>query len=37
MKRGLRNSPDEWELELKIPHLLKLKEQDTKGEIDLKY
>lgn len=37
MKRGLSNSPDEWELEFKIPHLLKLQEQDKKGEIDLRY
>jgi transposase len=37
MKRGLRKTPDEWELEVKIPELLKLKEQDKKGEIDLRY
>jgi transposase len=37
MKRGLSKIPDEWELEFKIPELLKLKEQDKKGEIDLRY
>ena len=37
MKRGLNKTPDEWELEVKIPQLLKLKEQDRKGEIDLRY
>lgn len=28
MKRGLSKTPDEWELEVKTPELLKLKEQD---------
>ena len=37
MKRGLSKTPDEWELEFKIPQLLELKEQDKKGEIDLRY
>lgn len=37
MKRGLSKTPDEWELEVKIPELFKLKEQDKKGEIDLRY
>jgi transposase len=37
MKRGLGRTPDEWEVEVKIPQLLKLKEQDKKGEIDLRY
>lgn len=37
MKRGLSKTPDDWELEIKIPELLKLKEQDQKGEIDLRY
>jgi transposase len=37
MKRGLSKSPKEWELEVKIPRLLELKEQDEKGEIDLRY
>jgi len=37
MKRGLSKTPDEWELEVKIPKLLELKEQDKKGEIDLRY
>ncbi|MGL6140568.1 MAG: IS630 family transposase [Planktothrix sp.] len=37
MKRGLSKTPDEWELEVKTPELLKLKEQDKKGEIDLRY
>ena len=37
MKRGLSKTPDEWELEVKIPKLLELKEQERKGEIDLRY
>lgn len=37
MKRGISKSPDEWELEVKTPKLLELKEQDKKGEIDLRY
>ncbi|CAD5934990.1 Transposase [Planktothrix agardhii] len=37
MKRGLSKTPDEWELEVKVPELLKLKKQDEKGEIDLRY
>jgi transposase len=37
MKRGLSKIPAPWELELKIPKLLELKEQDKKGEIDLRY
>jgi transposase len=37
MKRGLNKSPEAWELEVKIPRLLELKEQDKKGEIDLRY
>ncbi|VXD17366.1 transposase [Planktothrix serta PCC 8927] len=37
MKRGLSKTPDDWELEVKMPELLKLKEQDKKGEIDLRY
>ncbi|BAU64976.1 transposase [Stanieria sp. NIES-3757] len=37
MKRGINKTPDEWELEWKIPRLLELKEQDKKGEIDLRY
>lgn len=37
MKRGLSKSPDDWELEFKMPKLLELKEQDKKGEIDLRY
>ncbi|ACK64730.1 transposase (plasmid) [Rippkaea orientalis PCC 8801] len=37
MKRGLAKSPEEWELEVKMPKLLELKEQDKKGEIDLRY
>ncbi len=37
MKRGLSKSPDEWELEVKLPKLASLKNQDKKGEIDLRY
>jgi hypothetical protein len=37
MKRGLSKLPNEWELEVKMPELLKLKEQDKNGEIDLRY
>lgn len=37
MKRGLSKIPAQWELEFKIPQLLQLKEQDKKGEIDLRY
>ena len=37
MKRGLSKSPDEWELEVKLPKLAELKHQDKKGEIDLRY
>jgi transposase len=37
MKRGLSKSPDEWELEVKLPKIKELKEQDEKGEIDLRY
>lgn len=37
MKRGLSKEPDEWELEVKIPVLTKLIEQDRDGKIDLRY
>lgn len=37
MKRGMRKTPDEWELEVKIPRLEELKEKAKKGEIDLRY
>lgn len=37
MKRGMSKSPDEWELQVKIPRLLELKEKENKGEIDLRY
>ena len=37
MKRGLTKEPDEWELEVKIPVLTELIEQEKKGEIDLRY
>jgi transposase len=37
MKRRLSKLPHEWELEVKMPELLKLKEQDKNGEIDLRY
>jgi transposase len=37
MKRGLNKSPDEWELEIKLPELVELKNRYKKGEIDLRY
>jgi transposase len=37
MKRGLSKTPQEWELEFKLPMLLELKEKDKKGDIDLRY
>ncbi len=37
VKRGLSKTPDAWEVEVKKPKLLELKEQDEKGEIDLIY
>lgn len=37
MKRGLGKKPYEWELEVKLPEIEKLKEQYKKGEIDLGY
>lgn len=37
MKRGLSKQADEWELEVKLPRLTELVEQDQKGEIDLRY
>ena len=37
MKRGLRKSPEEWELELKVAELKELKNKEKKGEIDLRY
>jgi transposase len=37
MRRGLSKKPSEWELEVKLPEIEKLKEQEKKGEIDLRY
>lgn len=37
MKRGLSKEPDEWELEVKLPVLTELIEQEKNGEIDLRY
>jgi transposase len=37
MKRGMSKTPDEWEIEVKLPRLTELKSQDEKGEIDLRY
>lgn len=37
MRRGLGKKADDWELEVKIPHLEDLKKKDKKGEIDLRY
>lgn len=37
MKRGLSRKPSEWELDVKLPEIEKLKELHEKGEIDLGY
>jgi transposase len=37
MKRGLAGKPVTWEYELKLERLNELKEQEKKGEIDLRY
>lgn len=37
MKRGMSKSPDEWELEVKLPRLEELKQQAKKGEIEIRY
>lgn len=37
MKRGLTKSPEEWELEVKLPEIKKLEELAKKGGIDLGY
>lgn len=37
MKRGVSKNPEQWELEVKLPKLAELKDQDKKGEIDLRY
>ncbi|NEQ84196.1 MAG: IS630 family transposase, partial [Moorea sp. SIO2I5] len=37
MKRGTSKTPDEWEIDVKIPRLKELKEQAKKGEIELRY
>lgn len=37
MKRGLSKEADEWELEVKLPRLTELVEQEKIGEIDLRY
>lgn len=37
MKRGLSKEAEEWELEVKIPRLRELIEQEKRGEIDLRY
>lgn len=37
MKRGMKKSSDGWELEVKLPRLEVLKNQEKKGEIDLRY
>ena len=34
---GLSKSAAKWELEVKLPKIKELKEQDEKGEIDLRY
>ncbi|NEN99528.1 MAG: IS630 family transposase [Moorea sp. SIO3I7] len=37
MKRGTSKTPDDWELDVKIPRLKELKYQAMKGEIELRY
>ncbi len=37
MKRGLNKEPDRWEIEVKLPRLTELVEQDRIGKIDLRY
>ena len=37
MNRGMTKTPDDWELEVKMPRLEELKEQAKKAEIDLRY
>lgn len=37
MKRGISKTPEEWEIEVKLPRLAELKLQAQKGEIDLRY
>lgn len=37
MRRGIAKDPDEWENEVKLPHLQSLKEREKRGEIDLRY
>jgi len=37
MKRGLSKEADEWELEVKVPRLKELIEQEKRGEIDVRY
>jgi transposase len=37
MKRGLAGKPEEWEFEVKLEKLNQLKEQEKKGEIELRY
>ena len=37
MKRGLTKEPDQWEMEVKLPRLTELVEQDKIGKIDLRY
>lgn len=37
MKRGMSKSPDEWELEVKLPMILDFKKKEEQGEIDIQY
>lgn len=37
MKRGTSKSPQDWELEVKLPRIEELKEQERRGEINLRY
>jgi transposase len=37
MKKGLNKEPDLWEVEVKLPRLTELVEQDKIGQIDLRY
>ncbi len=37
VKRGVDKTPDEWELEVKLPILEELKKQEKRGEIEIGY
>jgi transposase len=37
MKRGMSKSPDEWELEVKLPMILEFKKREKQEEIEIRY